>query len=76
MSRCIVVVPTYNEAENLPLLVPQVLEQSPELEVLVVDDNSPDGTGKIADGDRLGLDPWQMRSLPRSMGYGCKGVKL
>ena len=27
-------------------------------------------------GDRLELDPWQMRSLPRSMGYGCKGVKL
>ena len=49
MSRCIVVVPTYNEAENLPLLVPQVLEQSPDLEVLVVDDDSPDGTGKIAD---------------------------
>jgi dolichol-phosphate mannosyltransferase len=49
VSRCIVVVPTYNEAENLPLLVPQVLEQSPEVEVLVVDDNSPDGTGKIAD---------------------------
>lgn len=26
--------------------------------------------------DTLALDPWQMRSLPRSMGYGCKGVKL
>ena len=48
MSRCIVVVPTYNEAENLPLLVPKVLEQDPRLEVLVVDDDSPDGTGKIA----------------------------
>ena len=49
MSRAIVVIPTYNEAENLPLLVPQVLEQDPRLEVLVVDDNSPDGTGKLAD---------------------------
>ncbi len=49
MSRCIVVIPTYNEAENLPLLVPRVLEQAPEIEVLVVDDDSPDGTGKIAD---------------------------
>lgn len=45
----IVVIPTYNEAENLPLIVPQVLEQSADLEVLVVDDNSPDGTGKLAD---------------------------
>jgi dolichol-phosphate mannosyltransferase len=48
MSRAIVVIPTYNEAENLPLLVPKILEQDPRLEVLVVDDNSPDGTGKLA----------------------------
>ena len=49
MHRCIVVIPTYNEAENLPLIVPQVLEQDDCLEVLVVDDDSPDGTGKVAD---------------------------
>lgn len=49
MPRTIVVLPTYDEAENLPLIVPQILEQSADLEVLVVDDNSPDGTGKIAD---------------------------
>jgi len=49
MTRAIVVVPTYNEAENLPLLVPEVLAQDPRLELLVVDDSSPDGTGEIAD---------------------------
>jgi dolichol-phosphate mannosyltransferase len=49
LSRCIVVIPTYNECENLPLIVPRVLEQDPRLEVLVVDDDSPDGTGKLAD---------------------------
>ena len=49
MSRVIVVVPTYDEIENLPQLVPQILEQDPRLEVLVVDDNSPDGTGKLAE---------------------------
>ena len=49
MPRTIVVIPTYNEAENLPLLVPQVLDQDPGIEVLVVDDDSPDGTGKLAD---------------------------
>jgi dolichol-phosphate mannosyltransferase len=48
MSRVVVVIPTYNEAENLPLLLPQVLEQDPRIEVLVVDDNSPDGTGDLA----------------------------
>ena len=49
MSRVVVVIPTYNEAGNLDLLVPQVLAQDARIEVLVVDDDSPDGTGKIAD---------------------------
>jgi dolichol-phosphate mannosyltransferase len=49
MSRTLVVLPTYNEAENLPLIVPEILDQDPSVEVLVVDDDSPDGTGRIAD---------------------------
>jgi dolichol-phosphate mannosyltransferase len=49
VSRCIVVVPTYNEAENLPQLVPEVLAQDASIELLVVDDASPDGTGGLAD---------------------------
>jgi dolichol-phosphate mannosyltransferase len=49
-ERALVVIPTYNEAANLPNIVPQVLAQDPRLEVLVVDDNSPDGTGSLADG--------------------------
>lgn len=49
MSRTIVVLPTYDEAENLPLIVPKILEQTPTIEVLVVDDDSPDGTGRLAD---------------------------
>ena len=49
MSRCICVIPTYDEAENLEELLPRVLAQDPRLEVLVVDDHSPDGTGKVAD---------------------------
>jgi dolichol-phosphate mannosyltransferase len=49
VSRCVVVIPTYNESENLPLLVPQVLAKDPRIEILVVDDDSPDGTGDIAE---------------------------
>ena len=45
----LVVMPTYNERVNVPLIVPAVLAQHPALEVLIVDDNSPDGTGAIAD---------------------------
>jgi dolichol-phosphate mannosyltransferase len=49
LERAVVVVPTYNERVNLPLIVPAILQQDPRLEVLVVDDNSPDNTGKLAD---------------------------
>ena len=49
-ERALVVVPTYNERENLPQIVPAILAQDPRLEVLVVDDGSPDGTGQLADG--------------------------
>ena len=48
-ERALVVIPTYNEAINVPQLVLQVLEQDRRLEVLIVDDGSPDGTGQIAD---------------------------
>lgn len=48
-ERALVVVPTYNEAANLPLIVPQILDRDSRLDILVVDDNSPDGTGVIAD---------------------------
>ena len=49
MSRCVIVIPTYDEVENLPRLVPRLLELDPRIEVLVVDDASPDGTGRVAD---------------------------
>ena len=48
MNACIVI-PTYNEAENLEPLLHRILELHPDFRVLVVDDNSPDGTGRIAD---------------------------
>ena len=49
MDRALVIVPTYCESENLPRLVPSILSRDPRLEILVVDDGSPDGTGRIAD---------------------------
>ena len=44
-----IVLPTYNEAENLPLIAPAILESLPDVTLLVVDDGSPDGTGELAD---------------------------
>jgi dolichol-phosphate mannosyltransferase len=46
-ERGVVIVPTYNERENIARLIEAVLSQDPRLEVLVVDDGSPDGTGAI-----------------------------
>ena len=48
-KRALVIIPTYNEAANLPNLIPQVMIQDPRLQILVVDDGSPDGTGDVAD---------------------------
>lgn len=48
-GRALVIIPTYNERDNLPRLVPQVLAQDARLDVLVIDDASPDGTGQVAD---------------------------
>lgn len=49
MNKTLVVVPTYNERENLPPVVARLLALPVPVDVLVVDDNSPDGTGKLAD---------------------------
>jgi dolichol-phosphate mannosyltransferase len=48
-DRALVIVPTYNERFNIARMIPAILAQDPSLEVLVVDDGSPDGTGAIVD---------------------------
>ena len=55
-EKALVVIPTFNEAVNLRQIVPQVLAQDSRIEVLVVDDNSPDGTGAVAD-EMSGANP-------------------
>jgi dolichol-phosphate mannosyltransferase len=58
-----VVIPTYNERENLEIIVGRVKAAVPEADILVVDDNSPDGTGEIA--DKLSADDEQVHVLHR-----------
>jgi len=58
--KSLVIIPTYNEIDNIKNIIEQVLPQHPSIEVLVVDDNSPDGTGKVVmeimkDTDRVHL---------------------
>lgn len=49
LERVVVLVPTYNERETLPVTVAGILDAAPEVDVVVIDDNSPDGTGAVAD---------------------------
>lgn len=49
LGRVVVIIPTFNERENLDPIVARVRSSVPEADVLVVDDNSPDGTGELAD---------------------------
>ena len=64
LQRVLVVVPTYNELDNLPRLIPSILAQDSRLEVLVVDDASPDGTGLAA--DRLAAEEPRVHVLHRA----------
>jgi dolichol-phosphate mannosyltransferase len=70
-----IVLPTYNEAENLPKLVSALLSLPLNLAVLVVDDHSPDGTGKIA--DELSIQhPGKMIVLHRSEKQGLRSAYM
>jgi dolichol-phosphate mannosyltransferase len=72
-----VIVPTYNEAENLPKLVSVFFALPiPDLRLLVVDDNSPDGTGKMADDfARQMPDKMEVLHRPGKMGLGSAYIK-
>lgn len=69
-ERALVIVPTFNERENIVRLIDAVLSQSPRIDVLVVDDGSPDGTGELVD-ERAESDA-RVHALhrPRKMGLG------
>ena len=70
MPEIVVAIPCYNERENLPRLVPQVLAADERIGVIVIDDNSPDGTGEVA--DRLAAENPRVQVIHRAgkMGLG------
>ena len=86
VAKKIVVIPTFNERENIVKLVSEVLVQDPELEVLVVDDRSPDGTGELVAGmartdprvhllardDRRGLGPAYKSGFAWALEHGAE----
>lgn len=62
--KTLIIVPTYNEMENLRPLVEAVFSNAPKTDLLVVDDNSPDGTGQLA--DEIAAEDSRVRVLHRS----------
>jgi dolichol-phosphate mannosyltransferase len=74
MERCLVVVPTFNEAENLPKLIPTILSLGGHFEVLIVDDNSPDGTARLVQEMQKTEPRVHLIERPSKMGLGTAYV--
>src|ERR1051325_3926502 len=77
-GRTLVIIPTYNERENLPKLVRWVMALPVAVDLLVVDDNSPDGTGRLADELAAAHGSIHVLHRPGKEGLGrayCAGFK-
>jgi len=74
MAKALVVIPTYNEADNIQRVIPLVLKQSEEIDVLVVDDNSPDGTAQLVKEMMPGKGRVHLIERERKMGLGTAYV--
>jgi dolichol-phosphate mannosyltransferase len=73
--RTLVIIPTYNERQNLPLIVARVISAAPDVHVLIVDDGSPDGTGELADELAL-ADPDRVHVMHRESKDGLGAAYL
>jgi len=67
-DKVLVIIPTYNEIQNLPLILDRVQKSAPDVDILIIDDNSPDGTGKLAD-ERAATNP-QIQVMHRAQKSG------
>lgn len=74
LKRVVVLIPTFNERENLPRIVGRVRAATPDLDILVLDDSSPDGTGAVADA--LAAADSQVRVLHRAGKEGLGAAYL
>ena len=63
-AKTVIAIPTYNERENLEWIIEEVLAQAPGIHILIVDDNSPDGTGQRLPGRIVTDLPGPGNSMP------------
>lgn len=74
MAKTLVVTPTYNEADNIERFIAKVLAQGESIDILIVDDNSPDGTGPIVEKLKAANPRIHLLSRPGKMGLGTAYV--
>jgi dolichol-phosphate mannosyltransferase len=74
-QRTLVIIPTFNERENLPLILGRLRQARPDVHVLVVDDSSPDGTGQVAD-ELAKADPGRVHVMHRTTKDGLGAAYL
>jgi dolichol-phosphate mannosyltransferase len=74
MKRCLVIIPTFNEADNLPRLLPIILSLGSHFNILIVDDNSPDGTAKLVVEMQKTEQRIHLIERPGKMGLGTAYV--
>ncbi len=69
-EKSLIIIPTYNELENLPKLIPSVLSQDESIHILIVDDGSPDGTGAFVKEEMKKNDRIHLLEREKKMGLG------
>lgn len=74
MQTHAIIIPTYNEVENIALLVQGILELDPESQIIIVDDSSPDGTGDLADELSAQYSSVQVIHRPGKLGLGTAHI--
>jgi dolichol-phosphate mannosyltransferase len=75
MPRTLIVTPTYNETDNLPRFVDAVRSAFPEADLMIVDDNSPDGTGAMADAIAAKDEHVKVMHRPGKLGLGTAYIQ-
>ena len=73
-KRILVIIPTYNEVDNIRKLVPLVLNQDSRIEILVIDDNSPDGTAEAVEAMMKNTPDLHLMKRPEKLGLGTAYV--
>lgn len=69
-TKSLVIIPTYNELENIPKLIPIVLAQDERIHLLIVDDNSPDGTAKFVEEEMKSNERIHILKREKKLGLG------